>query len=253
MSLYANVKTFALAAVKPLIQALRTRFDYQVKYINKRVNAQDDSFMQLQKDFAELNKKVVEGTDAYLEYRKQLQGFEAKLYTADQVKALDRRVQQLLIVINELYILISNKLPNEELPDLDPWLPDDPIPLASDFEAEWRKELQVDPDVELTEEQRKMADEYIRSRYLTYPYLPDYPTNEDGSFLTDEQIEEFWHERNGVAGDAELTAEQERDIQAYKDAYEYVYRQAPKEDEEETPTPTPPVEEPEEPAPPVGE
>lgn len=237
MSLYVNVKTFALAAVKPLIQALRTRFDYQVKYINKRVNAQDDSFMQLQKDFAELNKKVVEGTDAYLEYRKQLQGFEAKLYTADQVKALDRRVQQLLIVINELYILISNKLPNEELPDLDPWLPDDPIPLASDFEAEWRKELQVDPDVELTEEQRKMADEYIRSRYLTYPYLPDYPTNGDGSFLTDEQIEEFWHERNGVAGDAELTAEQERDIQAYKDAYEYVYRQAPKEDEEETPTP----------------
>ena len=152
MPLYVNVKTFALAAVKPLIQALKTRFDYQVKYINKRVNAQDDSFMQLQKDFAELNKKVVEGTDAYLEYRKQLQGFEAKLYTADQVKALDRRVQQLLIVINELYILISNKLPNEELPDLDPWLPDDPIPLASDFEAEWRKELQVDPDVELTEE-----------------------------------------------------------------------------------------------------
>ena len=71
MPLYVNVKTFALAAVKPLIQALKTRFDYQVKYINKRVNAQDDSFMQLQKDFAELNKKVVEGTDAYLEYRKQ--------------------------------------------------------------------------------------------------------------------------------------------------------------------------------------
>lgn len=247
MSLYVNVKTFALAAVKPLIQALRTRYDYQVKYMNKRVNAQDDSIMQLQKDFAELNKKVVVGTEAYLQYREQLQGFEAKLYTTDQVKALDRRVQQLLIVINELYILISNKLPNEELPDLDPWLPTDPVPLAADFEAEWRKELSVDPDVELTEEQRKMADAYIRSRYLTYPYLPDYPTNEDGSFLTDEQIEEFWHERNGVAGDAELTAEQERDIQAYKDAYEYVYRQAPKEDEEETPTPTPPVVEPEEP------
>ena len=151
MSLYVNVKTFALAAVKPLIQALRTRFDYQVKYINKRVNAQDDSFLQLQKDFAELNKKVVVGTEAYLEYLKQLQGFEAKLYTADQVKALDRRVQQLLLVINELYILIHNKLPNEELPDLDPWLPDGPIPLASDFEAEWRDELHVDPDVELDE------------------------------------------------------------------------------------------------------
>lgn len=235
MSLYVNVKTFALAAVKPLIQALRTRFDYQVKYINKRVNAQDDSFLQLQKDFAELNKKVVVGTEAYLEYLKQLQGFEAKLYTADQVKALDRRVQQLLLVINELYILIHNKLPNEELPDLDPWLPDDPIPLASEFEAEWREKLHVDPDVELDEEQRKMADEYIRSRYLTYPYLPEYPTNEDGSFLTDEQIEEFFYETHGLTAEDELTSEQQRDLQAYKDAYEYVYRQAPKEEEEPTP------------------
>lgn len=235
MSLYVNVKTFALAAVKPLIQALRTRFDYQVKYINKRVNAQDDSFLQLQKDFVELNKKVVVGTEAYLEYLKQLQGFEAKLYTADQVKALDRRVQQLLLVINELYILIHNKLPNEELPDLDPWLPDDPIPLASEFEAEWREKLHVDPDVELDEEQRKMADEYIRSRYLTYPYLPEYPTNEDGSFLTDEQIEEFFYKTHGLTAEDELTSEQQRDLQAYKDAYEYVYRQAPKEEEEPTP------------------
>lgn len=235
MSLYVNVKTFALAAVKPLIQALRTRFDYQVKYINKRVNAQDDSFLQLQKDFAELNKKVVVGTEAYLEYLKQLQGFEAKLYTADQVKALDRRVQQLLLVINELYILIHNKLPNEELPDLDPWLPDDPIPLASKFEAEWREKLHVDPDVELDEAQRKMADEYIRSRYLTYPYLPEYPTNEDGSFLTDEQIEEFFYETHGLTAEDELTSEQQRDLQAYKDAYEYVYRQAPEEEEEPTP------------------
>lgn len=235
MSLYVNVKTFALAAVKPLIQALRTRFDYQVKYINKRVNAQDDSFLQLQKDFAELNKKVVVGTEAYLEYLKQLQGFEAKLYTADQVKALDRRVQQLLLVINELYILIHNKLPNEELPDLDPWLPDDPIPLASEFEAEWREKLHVDPDVELDEAQRKMADEYIRSRYLTYPYLPEYPTNEDGSFLTDEQIEEFFYETHGLTAEDELTSEQQRDLQAYKDAYEYVYRQAPEEEEEPTP------------------
>lgn len=235
MSLYVNVKTFALAAVKPLIQALRTRFDYQVKYINQRVNAQDDSFLQLQKDFAELNKKVVVGTEAYLEYLKQLQGFEAKLYTADQVKALDRRVRQLLLVINELYILIHNKLPNEELPDLDPWLPDDPIPLASEFEAEWREELHVDPDVELDEEQRKMADEYIRSRYLTYPYLPEYPTNEDGSFLTDEQIEEFFYETHGLTAEAELTSEQQRDLQAYKDAYEYVYRQAPEEEEKPTP------------------
>lgn len=235
MSLYVNVKTFALAAVKPLIQALRTRFDYQVKYINKRVNAQDDSFLQLQKDFAELNKKVVVGTEAYLEYLKQLQGFEAKLYTADQVKALDRRVQQLLLVINELYILIHNKLPNEELPDLDPWLPDDPIPLASEFEAEWREKLHVDPDVELDEEQRKMADKYIRSRYLTYPYLPEYPTNEDGSFLTDEQIEEFFYETHGLTAEDELTSEQQRDLQAYKDAYEYVYRQAPEEEEEPTP------------------
>lgn len=235
MSLYVNVKTFALAAVKPLIQALRTRFDYQVKYINKRVNAQDDSFLQLQKDFAELNKKVVVGTEAYLEYLKQLQGFEAKLYTADQVKALDRRVQQLLLVINELYILIHNKLPNEELPDLDPWLPDDPIPLASKFEAEWREKLHVDPDVELDEAQRKMADEYIRSRYLTYPYLPEYPTNEDGSFLTDEQIEKFFYETHGLTAEDELTSEQQRDLQAYKDAYEYVYRQAPEEEEEPTP------------------
>lgn len=235
MSLYVNVKTFALAAVKPLIQALRTRFDYQVKYINKRVNAQDDSFLQLQKDFAELNKKVVVGTEAYLEYLKQLQGFEAKLYTADQVKALDRRVQQLLLVINELYILIHNKLPNEELPDLDPWLPDDPIPLASKFEAEWREKLHVEPDVELDEAQRKMADEYIRSRYLTYPYLPEYPTNEDGSFLTDEQIEEFFYETHGLTAEDELTSEQQRDLQAYKDAYEYVYRQAPEEEEEPTP------------------
>lgn len=235
MSLYVNVKTFALAAVKPLIQALRTRFDYQVKYINRRVNAQDDSFLQLQKDFAELNKKVVVGTEAYLEYLKQLQGFEAKLYTADQVKALNRRVQQLLLVINELYILIHNKLPNEELPDLDPWLPDDPIPLASEFEAEWREKLHVDPDVELDEEQRKMADEYIRSRYLTYPYLPEYPTNEDGSFLTDEQIEEFFYETHGLTAEDELTSEQQRDLQAYKDAYEYVYRQAPEEEEEPTP------------------
>ena len=235
MSLYVNVKTFALAAVKPLIQALRTRFDYQVKYINKRVNAQDDSFLQLQKDFAELNKKVVVGTEAYLEYLKQLQGFEAKLYTADQVKALDRRVQQLLLVINELYILIHNKLPNEELPDLDPWLPDDPIPLASEFEAEWREKLHVDPDAELSEEQRKMADEYIRSRYLTYPYLPEYPTNEDGSFLTDEQIKEFFYDTHGLTAEDELTSEQQRDLQAYKDAYEYVYRQAPEKEEEPTP------------------
>ena len=235
MSLYVNVKTFALAAVKPLIQALRTRFDYQVKYINKRVNAQDDSFLQLQKDFAELNKKVVVGTEAYLEYLKQLQGFEAKLYTADQVKALDRRVQQLLLVINELYILIHNKLPNEELPDLDPWLPDDPIPLASEFEAEWREKLHVDPDAELSEEQRKMADEYIRSRYLTYPYLPEYPTNEDGSFLTDEQIKEFFYDTHGLTAEDELTSEQQRDLQAYKDAYEYVYRQAPEEEEKPTP------------------
>ena len=235
MSLYVNVKTFALAAVKPLIQALRTRFDYQVKYINKRVNAQDDSFLQLQKDFAELNKKVVVGTEAYLEYLKQLQGFEAKLYTADQVKALDRRVQQLLLVINELYILIHNKLPNEELPDLDPWLPNDPIPLASEFEAEWREKLHVDPDAELSEEQRKMADEYIRSRYLTYPYLPEYPTNEDGSFLTDEQIKEFFYATHGLTAEDELTSEQQRDLQAYKDAYEYVYRQAPEEEEKPTP------------------
>lgn len=235
MSLYVNVKTFALAAVKPLIQALRTRFDYQVKYINQRVNAQDDSFLQLQKDFAELNKKVVVGTEAYLEYLKQLQGFEAKLYTADQVKALDRRVQQLLLVINELYILIHNKLPNEELPDLDPWLPNDPIPLASEFEAEWREKLHVDPDAELNEEQRKMADEYIRSRYLTYPYLPEYPTNEDGSFLTDEQIKEFFYETHGLTAEDELTSEQQRDLQSYKDAYEYVYRQAPEEEEKPTP------------------
>ena len=219
-----------MATVKPLILALRNQFDYQVKYLVDRVKKQDDSLLQLQTQVTELNTNVIAGTQAYLETTKHVQELENKMWTYDQVQQLSRRCQQLEMVAVELYSLVHNKLPNEDMPDMDPWLPTDPLPTAQQLESKWRELMNVDPDTELTEEQQQIADEYIRSEYLRFPRIPEYPTNDDGSFLTDEQIETFWYETNQIEPGTELTEAQLTDIQAYKDAYKYVYRQAPTEE-----------------------
>ena len=234
MSLYVNVKTFALAAIKPLVLALKQRYDYQVKAMFERVNDQDDKLLKMQTMITEMNKNISVGTTAYMDAIQEIADMRNRLYTSDEVKELDRRCRQLEVVVVELYALVQNKLPGEELPSLDPWLPEDPLPTAKYFEDKWRVELGVDPDVELTEEQQKLADEYIYRQYLTFPRIPDYPEHEDGTLLTDEEVEEYYRKRNSLAGDAELTEDQQEELQAYLDAYQYVYRY-PEEQEEVTP------------------
>ena len=231
MSLYANVKTFALAAIKPLVLALKQCYDYQVKAMFERVTKQDEKILKTQALVADMNEKISTGTTAYMQAIKEVADMRNRLYTSDEVRDLKRRCQQLEVVVVELYGLVQNKLPNEEMPDLDPWLPTDPLPTAKYFEDQWREDLGVDPDVELTEEQRAMADEYIYREYLTFPRIPDYPKHEDGTLLSDMEVEEFYRSENKIEGDAELTEDQKEELQAYLDAYQYVYRY-PQEHEE---------------------
>lgn len=226
MPAYANLKSFTNAVVKPYITALQVLYRGQVDFMLAHLKKQEASITSLQTQVVKLSDIVVSYEKDVVGYQKTLEDIQKNSYTQEQLEELIRRNRELEMICLELYQLVRLKLPDEELPDFDnPILPDDPLPTAADIEATWRETMGLDPEVELDDDQRSMLRDYIQSRYASWPRPPSYSTpSEPDTYWTDEELTTTWYTNNHLDDESTLTDEQQHDLQAYLDYYEYMIR-----------------------------
>lgn len=175
MNQLPNMKTFVIAAVKPLLWSLKTALTGQNQYLHQRVNAQDAVIDELRAQLANYVEQVAAMTESIIGYEAEVAKINATTFSQEQVAALERRCRELEYITGQLYDLVYKKMPDAELPDMDNViLPGDPIKTEEELEAEWRTNMNLEADVALTEEQQASLDAYIQSYHDSHP---DYTEN----------------------------------------------------------------------------
>lgn len=147
-----------------------------------RVAKQDEVIRDAQEQVALLNTNVNNLCEEIIGYQQEMQEIRKNSYTAEQVKQLIRRNQELEYICGALYdkvyeLINTGTVTDPTLPDFnDPYLPGDPVLTEEELEAEWREKNGIDPDAELTEEQKESLQYYIDKYYETHPRPEDQET-----------------------------------------------------------------------------
>lgn len=167
----ANLKSFVLSVIKPLLVSLRSYAEAREKNVARLVEQQNILIYQNETLIADLNSKLLDLISKIDDYNKQITKLTTSLYTLDDVKALDRRSKEVDYILGALYDLVYAKLPDAQLPDKDnPVLPGDEteeetVKTEAELEAEWRAANGIAADAELTEEQKALLQAYIDAYY----------------------------------------------------------------------------------------
>lgn len=162
----ANLKSFVLSVIKPLMVSLRSYAEAREKNVAKLIKQQNILIYQNETLIAELNSKLLDLISKIDDYNKQITKLTTSLYTLEDVKALDRRSREVDYILGALYDLVYIKIPDAKLPDKDDtWLPGDPVKTEAELEAEWREAHEIASDAELTEEQQNALTQYIEEYY----------------------------------------------------------------------------------------
>ena len=167
----ANLKSFVLSVIKPLLVSLRSYAEAREKNVARLVEQQNILIYQNETLIADLNSKLLDLISKIDDYNKQITKLTTSLYTLDDVKALDRRSKEVDYILGALYDLVYAKLPDAKLPDKDnPVLPGDEteeetVKTEAELEAEWRAANGIAADAELTEEQKAELKAYIDAYY----------------------------------------------------------------------------------------
>lgn len=223
MSAYVNLKTFIASAQKPYIWALKQYYDFQVKYMKKRVDRQDVSLLALQEEVTKLSSLVIDYQTSLMDYAEQVNELRSNLYTSSEVKALDRRCQELEQICLELYTLVKNKLPDADLSDFDDTiLTTDKLPTAATLTVKWKTVHDLEEDAELSLSDQQLVNTYIKNYYEDWPNTkPILPADASQVSYTDEQLEVFFRQNNLISATTELTEDQKVELQVYLDFYKY--------------------------------
>lgn len=167
----ANLKSFVLSVIKPLLVSLRSYAEAREKNVARLVEQQNILIYQNETLIADLNSKLLDLISKIDDYNKQITKLTTSLYTLDDVKALDRRSKEVDYILGALYDLVYAKLPDAKLPDKDnPVLPGDEteeetVKTEAELEAEWRAANGIAADAELTDEQKAELQAYIDDYY----------------------------------------------------------------------------------------
>lgn len=161
-----NLKTFVIAVCKPLIFSLRMFYDNQVKYMFQRITKQDEIIRSTQSSVAEYAESINTLCKAVIGYQDEMKDLKSKLYSAEEVRQLERRCRELDYISGQLYdklyeFMNTGSIKDPTLPDFNnPHLPGDPVTDAY-LEQLWRKENGIPLGVPLTSAQQIELQKYI--------------------------------------------------------------------------------------------
>lgn len=162
----ANLKSFVLSVIKPLLVSLRGYAEAREKNVARLVEQQNILIYQNETLIAELNNKLLDLISKIDDYNKQITRLTTSLYTLDDVKALDRRSKEVDYILGALYDLVYVKIPDAKLPDKDnTWIPGDDVKTEDELEAEWHEANNIASDAVLTIDQLNELNKYIEDYY----------------------------------------------------------------------------------------
>lgn len=173
----ANLKSFVLSVIKPIIISVKKYAEAREKNIERLVNQQNALIYQNEALIADLNSKLLDLLSRINEYNKEVAKLTTSLYTFNDIKNLERRSKEVDYLLGAVYDLIYTKIPDAKLPPLhNPWIPGDPVKTEAELEKEWREQNGIPEDQELTEEQKEALKDYIDAYYQDKP-RPDKQTD----------------------------------------------------------------------------
>lgn len=169
-----NMKTYVCSLIRPFVQALKVFYDNQVKVMFERIKAHDDSFLQLQAQVADLSALVIKLQTSMLTYEQEVRMLRNALFTAENVKQLSIRCNELSYICGTLFDLvyrfqITATMPDTQLPDFDyPILPTEKGLTDKELEIEFRNYRGIDLEVELSDDQKEDLAGYIAAYRAKY-------------------------------------------------------------------------------------
>ena len=174
-----NIKSYVIGVLKPHLKALSDKYSNVVTEISKISHAQNSNIQRLEARVTEMSQGVADLSANAIEVLKQANEANKNLPTAEEVKTLKRRVQELNYIEGHLYdkyweLINTGKVEDPWVPDFDnTWIPGDPVLTDEELEAEWRALQEIAPDVELTPEQKVELDAYITEYRKHHPSSSD--------------------------------------------------------------------------------
>lgn len=122
---HISIKTFALAAVKPLIMSLKRYTEDREAYIKKLVAEQTKAIHQNEALIAELDKKLLTLISKIDKYNQEVAKLSTSLYTMEDVADLKQRSKEVDYILSNVYDVVYAKMPDAKLPNINnPDMPD---------------------------------------------------------------------------------------------------------------------------------
>lgn len=168
----STIKSFVLATIKPFILSLKNYFNQETQVTRARVDSQHGAVSELQTHLAKIDEQLTKTYNAVQSYHADVLEIQSKLFTSEQVLALEARERELVFICSKLHDIVkeiqetgSSDIP---LPDIDHYL-------WTDLEvlAEFRSSTGITDDP-LTSEQEQAFYTYWKNFFTNHPeYMRD--------------------------------------------------------------------------------
>lgn len=162
-----NIATYVRAAVLPYIVAMTELFNSQLLYLSELAQRVVDKDTGTDELIAELQRTILLNNQKVIEYKEEVAGLRRNTFTANQLEEQILRTRELSSICQIIYNLVKDNFPE----DVTATMPDfkEPYRYPVELEMEWRKEEDINEEVELTEEQIEELRAYIQRYYTDNP------------------------------------------------------------------------------------